>query len=282
MLSRKALEVSMPANGDSLAERVQLSYLQLSSVASDLNTVSDELGKSIAEIDFALKKLNLGVSVWAKISGWEDELDYHREELGYAKVEGKWGIALRTVTGNYNWPDQDNIEQWLFSDAPRRLRLASIETLPDMLKRLSEEASETTNKIKGKLAEVKEVAAAVKSAAWSPKTGNSLSVIDQIEQLRKAVLHALTDGNQRILASMLEAGTWSLRADELVIGITESQTVADMAFSSDARRLVMAAVSGILGRAIELKLVAGVKAVTAASGKQGKSSGPSARERRTK
>jgi len=159
----------MPTKGDSLAEKVQASYLQLSAVASDLNTVSDELGKYVAEIDAALKKLNLGISVWVNVSNWEGaELDYYMEQVGYAKVDGKWGIALRTVSGNHSYPDRDEVEQWLFSDAPRKLRLASIETLPEVLKNLSEEAVKTTEKIKSRLAEVKEVAAAVKDAARSP------------------------------------------------------------------------------------------------------------------
>jgi hypothetical protein len=52
------------------------------------------------------------------ISAWEEDLDYSMEQIGYAKVDGKWGVALRTVSANHNWPDQDVIEQWLFSDAP--------------------------------------------------------------------------------------------------------------------------------------------------------------------
>jgi hypothetical protein len=263
----------MPTNGDSLAERVQSCYVQLSSVASDLNTVSDELGKSVAEIDDALKKLNLGVSVWVNIHDWEDEFDYYMEQLGYAKVDGKWGIALRTVSGDYRWPDQDKIEQWLFNDAPRRLRLAAIETLPDMLKRLSEEAVETTKKIKGKLAEAKEVAAAVKGAAEASKPGSTLAAFDQTGKLRNAVLRALADGNQRILVSILEAGTWSLRANELVIGVPESRTVVDMSLSADARRIAIAAASGILGRAVELKVVPDTKGLAATNGEPGKRSG---------
>jgi hypothetical protein len=157
----------MSSNDGSLAERVQSSYLQLSAVASDLNTVSDELGKSIAEIDAALKKLSLGISVWVEITRWEgDELDYYTQDIGYAKVGGKWGVALRTVSGNHNYPDRDDVEQWLFNDGPRKLRLAAIEKLPELLKKLSEEAVETTKKIKDRLAEAQEVAAAVKHAAW--------------------------------------------------------------------------------------------------------------------
>ncbi|MGA8491911.1 MAG: hypothetical protein WB711_15900 [Terriglobales bacterium] len=160
----------MSTDGDSLAERAQSSYLQLSEVASDLNAISDELGKSISEIDAALKKLNLGISVWVEISSWEgDELDYYREDIGYAKVTGKWGIALRTVSGNHNWPDRDDVEQWLFNDGPRKLRLSAIQKVPELLATLSEEAVKTTKKIKDKLAEAKDVATAVKAAAWGPR-----------------------------------------------------------------------------------------------------------------
>jgi hypothetical protein len=48
------------------------------------------------------------------------------------------------------------------------MRLAAIETVPELLNKLSEEAVKTTEKIKGRLAEVKEVAEAVKKAAWGP------------------------------------------------------------------------------------------------------------------
>jgi DNA polymerase-3 subunit gamma/tau len=76
-----------------------------------------------------------------------------------------------------------------------------------------------------------------------------------IEKLQSAVLQALTDGNQRILVSMLEAGEWSVEGNEVVIKVAESQTVVDMSLSSDARRLAIASASGILGRAVKLKIV---------------------------
>lgn len=157
----------MSSTGDSLAERVQASYLQLSAVASDLNSVSDQLGKSIAEVDDALKKLNLGVSVWVTIEGNEDPPFYWREDLGYSKLDGKWGIALRTVKGNYA-EDEERVEAWLFNDAPRPLRLSAISKLPELLKELSEEAVETTKKIKNGLKEAEQVVAALKTAVIEP------------------------------------------------------------------------------------------------------------------
>jgi hypothetical protein len=171
---------------DSLVERVQASYLQLFDVASDLNAVSDELGKSVAEIDGALKRLNLGIPIWVEINRWDgEELDYFYESVGYAKVGGKWGVSLMTVSGNHSNPDRDDVERWLFNDGPRKLRLASIEKLPEVLKNLSEEAIITTKKIKSRLAEVKEVAAAVKEAAWAT------------EPVRKALGERIREGAKK-------------------------------------------------------------------------------------
>jgi DNA polymerase III subunit gamma/tau len=78
-----------------------------------------------------------------------------------------------------------------------------------------------------------------------------------IDRLRKAVLQALMDGNQRILFSMLDAGEWTVEGNEVVIKVSESQTVVDMSLGTDSRRLAVASASGILGRAVRLKIVAG-------------------------
>ena len=80
---------------------------------------------------------------------------------------------------------------------------------------------------------------------------------EQIDKLRSAVLQALTDGNQRILVTMLDAGEWSVQGNELVIKMAESQTVVDMSLGPDARRLAIASASGVLGRAVKLKIVPG-------------------------
>jgi hypothetical protein len=56
---------------------------------------------------------------------------------------------------------------------------------------------------------------------------------------------------------MLEAGEWSVQANELVIKISESQTVIDMSVGPEARRLAIASASGVLGRAVKLKIVPG-------------------------
>ena len=78
-----------------------------------------------------------------------------------------------------------------------------------------------------------------------------------MEHLQNAVLQALTDGNQRILVSMLSAGEWSVAGNELIIKIAESQTVVDMSLGPDAKRLAIASASGVLGRPVKLRVIPG-------------------------
>jgi DNA polymerase-3 subunit gamma/tau len=104
----------------------------------------------------------------------------------------------------------------------------------------------------------------------------------QIEHLQNAVLQALTDGNQRVLVSMLSAGEWSVQGNELVIQIAESQTVVDMSLGPDAKRLAIASASGVLGRPMKLKVVPGALVAPQENKRKGttpRPSGPSGRGR---
>src|SRR6202043_3812279 len=95
------------------------------------------------------------------------------------------------------------------------------------------------------------------SQAQQPQVATAVAQAP-MDHVQNAVLQALTDGNQRVLVSMLSEGEWSLQGNELVIKIAESQTVVDMSLSSDAKRLAIASASGVLGRAVKLRVVPGV------------------------
>jgi hypothetical protein len=170
-----------------LLERVASYYTQLSTVAADLNAVSDELGKSIAEIDTSLKKLNLGISTWLTIHGgdgsYRGDSSYWSRDIGYTKVEGKWGISLRKVEGNYQYPDDEKTEEWLFNDAPRSLRLEAIDKIPELLEELSKEAVKTTKNIRAKLDEAKAVAEVLKGAANRSPAISGLGALRRAAQL---------------------------------------------------------------------------------------------------
>jgi hypothetical protein len=152
-----------------ISEVVASFYSELSTVAADLNAVSDELGKSIAEIDAVLRKLNLGITVWTEIQKGHGDFEhgdetYWSEDIGYAKWSGKWGICLRRTDGDVGCGEQAT-EMWLFNDAPRALRLIAIDHIVALLQKLSEEGTATTERIREKLADAQEVAAAVTQAS---------------------------------------------------------------------------------------------------------------------
>ena len=155
--------MSTASNDDgSFSERVSSSYRQLSLAASHLNLVSDELGKSISVLDAALKKLNLGISTWSRLDRWEDALgNYSTRYLGYAKVNNRWGIALRTVAGNNTQPEEATVEEWLFNEAPRSLRIEAVEKLPDLFDNLIKEADLAIRKVKAQSLSARQLASAL-------------------------------------------------------------------------------------------------------------------------
>lgn len=141
----------MPAKDESLTVRVSSSYKHLSTAANELNLVSDELGKFVGALDAALKKLNLGIATWIRLDSREDGSgNYTKRDLGYAKIGGRWGIALRGMIGNHNAPDVSTMEEWLFNDAPRSLRIEAVEKLPDLFDNLTKEAEAATAQIKAR------------------------------------------------------------------------------------------------------------------------------------
>lgn len=153
-----------------LTERVQSSFQHLAVCASHLNAASDELTKPIQELDANLKELNLGISAWVII--YRDEAEsgeyWYTEEIGYTKINNKWGIALRTCSGEYSYPPAGSSSEWLFSDAPRELRIKAIEHIPALLDELAGQAQTTASQIKAKTEVAQQLAAAAKGTSPKP------------------------------------------------------------------------------------------------------------------
>jgi DNA polymerase III subunit gamma/tau len=95
-------------------------------------------------------------------------------------------------------------------------------------------------------------------------TGIKLARTSQLDELRNAVLNALA--HQPMLVALLESGEWGVEGNELVIKVPSSASVIEMSLTADARRLVMATASGVLGRPVKLTV--------APSGKPSATAGP--------
>jgi prefoldin subunit 5 len=159
-------------SNDPKISQIQTNFQTLSTVASSLNVASDELTKGVRTLDEALKKLNVGLTVWVVFEDRSDEQypdQYDCDQIGYCKVNGKWGISLRRIWGHEFHGAGNEEGPWLFTDAPREMRLRSVDKIPVLIEALSKEASNTTKKIQEKTKEVSELAAAIESAADEAK-----------------------------------------------------------------------------------------------------------------
>ena len=158
---------------DSKLAKIQEHFTALSSVAASLNIASDELTKIIGVLDESLKKLNVGLTVWVKFvdrtGGGGDPDCYDQDEIGYTKVGGTWGIALRHIWGDASREEFNREGPWLFNDAPRSMRILGVDKIGDVIVELVKAAAEATKNIQAKTKELRELAEAVGKIANGAK-----------------------------------------------------------------------------------------------------------------
>jgi len=148
-------------------------FKELADSAARLNSGSDELAKAIRPIEATLKKLNLGVSAWYIYSGSEEpdsDGNYSYRRIGYAKVGGKWGLALSSGLGNV-YADVDSYDVWLFNDAPRSMRLESIDCIPDLLEQLVKESNKVAEDLQKKAGLARELAETISALSATAEAG---------------------------------------------------------------------------------------------------------------
>src|SRR5262249_50089115 len=75
--------------------------------------------------------------------------------VGYAKVTGEWGLAIRRRDG---LDEEFDTEKWRFGDAPRQYRLEAVDKLPELLEGLLEQAAEATQEIQRKVEATRQIA----------------------------------------------------------------------------------------------------------------------------
>jgi hypothetical protein len=150
------------SSDDQKITKIQTHFQTLSNLAASLNKASDELTKAVSVLDEALKKLNIGLTVWVNYASRAvEEWEFDDDQIGYCKVNGKWGIALQRFWGDHQRDTFGGEGPWLFNDAPREMRLRSVDKIPELIEALSKEAFNTTRKIQEKTSEVTELAKVV-------------------------------------------------------------------------------------------------------------------------
>ncbi len=140
----------------------QSSALQrLSTLSATLNRTSDELSKQLAEIETALNRLNLGVTARVHLS--TREVDPHGineiEEIGYAKVDGKWGLTWLTY---YDHDPESSWSEKFLREAPRDVRVLAVKVLPQLLDELALQGEKLASKTADRAGDARKIAASLK------------------------------------------------------------------------------------------------------------------------
>jgi len=148
-----------------LKDRIAASFQQLADGAARLNKASDDLADAIGPLDTAFRALNLGITAWHEYAGSEDDRgEFWSHYVGYAKVNGKWGLAISEVLGDRGEsPEEHDIKEWLFNDAPRVMRIEAIGHIPALLEALVSQVNATASDLEAKTAIALDVADTINS-----------------------------------------------------------------------------------------------------------------------
>jgi hypothetical protein len=143
-----------------------ISLKELARLSQDLNQASDALSKQIAQVEDAINELKLGVSAWVTIRSFTNSSSAtvggqpyavtEVETIGYGKYKGKWGLLYSTYCEEF--PEESNYEVPL-RDAPRADRIAAVDKLPDLVRKLEKETKELADEANAKAAQVAAFAA---------------------------------------------------------------------------------------------------------------------------
>jgi hypothetical protein len=156
-----------------MTDNVESTLKKLASVSQSLNQASDLVTSRIAEVETALREYKLGVEAWADIRRWYDEGQYtdgswyrlgRTQRLAYGKKDGKWGLLTYIIA-----EESDEYEEFAFlREAPRDVRLAAIDKLPELLEALVEKAVQTAQEATKKAEKAGQIAAGLAKKQVTP------------------------------------------------------------------------------------------------------------------
>ena len=103
-----------------------------------------------------------------------------------------------------------------------------------------------------------EVAAVVAAAVALEEEHPEPALTDpSIEQVRNAVLGALEDRGQQVLAHNLESGEWCANGNEVSVKVAMSEVMVDFALGDGPKRIIHDALAKATGRSMRFKMVSG-------------------------
>jgi len=148
--------------------RVELLSVALPEISQSINKASDSLTSNIVDLEEALGRFRLGVSVEIVLNREEVESEDQDltfvESLAYDKHKGRWGLWLveyyeESIDSN----DPNSYTMKPLKDAPRELRFQAVEKFPELLQLLAQKGREFAAEAARKSESVARIASMLKS-----------------------------------------------------------------------------------------------------------------------
>jgi hypothetical protein len=137
----------MAQQDPSVSERTSEALKQLQPVAAAVEAAAAELSKPVSAIETAIKRMNIGYEAWTTYKQGSYEEHWWKWDIGYSRIGGRWGIAIKMSSGDETDPERDRSETWFFNESPLYLRHPSIDKLPDLLEALAKTGETVAGKL---------------------------------------------------------------------------------------------------------------------------------------
>jgi hypothetical protein len=159
----------MASGEQSASQRTSAALALLKPVAKNVSAAANTLSSPIVRVDAELKRMHIAFEAWVTYYESKYDYSYTNWDIGYSRIDGRWGIGLRLVRGDESDPERSSIESWHFNEAPLYLRHRAIEKLPELLEALAKTGEKVAQKLANAATQANEIAEVVAPAAKGKK-----------------------------------------------------------------------------------------------------------------
>ena len=130
MISTQRHTVTRPGNA----------FVPLGAVAKYIANGTKPMADSISALDAELSRMQIASERWVTCKRSTYGQFSMTWDLGYACLDGRWGIALRVVRSDGADATDRSVEYWPFEQSPPYLRRRAVSQLPNLLDALARNA----------------------------------------------------------------------------------------------------------------------------------------------
>ena len=148
----------MPSEELSVSSRAAAALSLLKPIAKSVSDAAAALATPVMGVDAELKRMHIAFEAWVTYKTSSYEHLYTNWDIGYSRIGGRWGIALRIVRGDHTDPEDTRVENWHFNESPLYLRHRAVDKLPELLEALAKTGENVAHKLASAATRATEIA----------------------------------------------------------------------------------------------------------------------------